>query len=290
MLEFIQHCFNGLIIGGAYALIGVGMTMILGIMRVINFAHGEFYMLGAYLCYSMVTLMGINFFLAFPIAVLLMAFVGCTVEQVVLRPLRGRELNTNMMAMIGVSIAFSNLALLVWGAVPQAIPQPFPDASINIFGLSFTPFRVFICATAMLVIIGVHLFIQRTMPGKSMRASFQDMEMASMLGVRVNRVFPLTFGLGAAMAAVSGIMLGILFSLKPTMGEFAVSRAFAVVILGGMGSFPGAILGGLILGLSENLAAAYISSGFKDAIAFMLIVFILVFKPTGLIAVNVNKK
>ena len=290
MLELIQHCLNGLIIGGAYALIGVGMTMILGIMRVINFAHGEFYMLGAYVCYSLVTLWGINFFLAFPIAILCMALVGCTVEQVVLRPLRGRELNTNMMAMIGVSIAFSNLALLIWGAVPQAIPQPFPGGAINILGLSFTPFRLFICATAMVSIVGVHLFIQRTMQGKSMRATFQDMEMASMLGVRVNRVFPLTFGLGAAMAAVSGILLGILFSLKPTMGEFAVSRAFAVVILGGMGSFPGAIAGGLILGLSENLAAAYISSGFKDAIAFMLIVFILVFKPTGLIAVNVNKK
>ena len=290
MLEFIQHCLNGLIIGGAYALIGVGMTMILGIMRVINFAHGEFYMLGAYVCYSLVTLLGINFLLAFPIAVLCMALVGCGVEQVVLRPLRGRELNTNMMAMIGVSIAFSNLALLGWGAVPQAIPQPFPGGAIDVFGLSFTPFRLFIFATALVIIVGVHLFIQRTMQGKSMRATFQDMEMASMLGVRVNRVFPLTFGLGAAMAAVSGIMLGILFSLKPTMGEFAVSRAFAVVILGGMGSFPGAIAGGLILGLSENLAAAYISSGFKDAIAFMLIVFILVFKPTGLIAVNVNKK
>ena len=290
MLEFIQHCLNGLIIGGAYALIGVGMTMILGIMRVINFAHGEFYMLGAYLCYSLVTLLGINFFLAFPIAILCMALVGCCVEQVVLRPLRGRELNANMMAMIGVSIAFSNLALLIWGAVPQAIPQPFPGGAINIFGLSFTPFRLFIFGTALVIIVGVHLFIQRTMQGKSMRATFQDMEMASMLGVRVNRVFPLTFGLGAAMAAVSGILLGILFSLKPTMGEFAVSRAFAVVILGGMGSFPGAIAGGLILGLSENLAAAYISSGFKDAIAFMLIVFILVFKPTGLIAVNVNKK
>ncbi len=290
MLEFIQHCLNGLIIGGAYALIGVGMTMILGIMRVINFAHGEFYMLGAYLCYSLVTLLGINFFLAFPIAILCMALIGCTVEQLVLRPLRGRELNTNMMAMIGVSIALSNLALLIWGAVPQAIPQPFPGGAINILGLSFTPFRMFICSTAIVIIVGVHLFIQRTMQGKSMRATFQDMEMASMLGVRVNRVFPLTFGLGAAMAAVSGILLGILFSLKPTMGEFAVSRAFAVVILGGMGSFPGAIAGGLILGLSENLAAAYISSGFKDAIAFMLIVFILVCKPTGLIAVNVNKK
>ena len=114
--------------------------------------------------------------------------------------------------------------------------------------------------------------------------------MASMLGVRVDRVYPLTFGMGAAMAAVAGILLGVMFSLKPTMGEFAVSRAFAVVILGGMGSFPGAILGGLILGLSENLAAAYISSGFKDAIAFMLIVAILIFKPNGLMAVNVNKK
>ena len=290
MLEFIQHCFNGLIIGGAYALIGVGMTMVLGIMRVINFAHGEFYMLGAYLCFSMATMMGVNFFIAFSLAVLGIGVVGCLVERIVLKPLRGRELNTNMLAMIGVSIALSNIALLVWGAVPQAIASPFVAANIEIEGLSFTPFRLFICATALVIIIGVHMLIKYTMAGKGVRASFQDMEMASMLGVRVDRVFPLTFGTGAAMAAVAGILLGVMFSLKPTMGEFAVSRAFAVVILGGMGSFSGAIAGGLILGLSENLAAAYISSGFKDAIAFMLIVAILIFKPNGLMAVKVNKK
>ena len=219
-----------------------------------------------------------------------MALIGCVVEQLILRPLRGRELNTNMLAMIGISIAFSNLALLIWGGVPQAIAHPFPGTAITLFGLSFTPFRLFVCVTAVVIIVAVHLFIQKTMQGKCMRAAFQDMEMASMLGVRVNCIFPITFGLGVAMAAVSGILLGIMFSLKPTMGEFAVSRAFAVVILGGMGSFPGAIAGGLILGLTENLAAAYISSGFKDAIAFMLIVTILVFKPTGLVSVNVNKK
>lgn len=290
MLEFIQHCLNGLIIGGAYALIGVGMTMVLGIMRVINFAHGEFYMLGAYLCFSLATMLGLNFFVGFSLAVLGVGVIGCLVERIVLKPLRGRELNTNMLAMIGVSIALSNIALIVWGAVPQAIASPFPAQNIEILGLSFTPFRLFIMGTAIVIIVGVHSFIQYTMPGKSMRASFQDMEMASMLGVRVDRVYPITFGMGAAMAAVAGILLGVMFSLKPTMGEFAVSRAFAVVILGGMGSFPGAILGGLILGLSENLAAAYISSGFKDAIAFMLIVAILIFKPNGLMAVNVNKK
>lgn len=290
MLEFIQHCFNGLIIGGAYALIGVGMTMVLGIMRVINFAHGEFYMLGAYLCFSMATMMGVNFFVAFSFAVLGIGVLGCLVERIVLKPLRGRELNTNMLAMIGVSIALSNIALLIWGAVPQAIASPFVAANIEIEGLSFTPFRLFICATALVIIVGVHMLIKYTMAGKGVRASFQDMEMASMLGVRVDRVFPLTFGTGAAMAAVAGILLGVMFSLKPTMGEFAVSRAFAVVILGGMGSFSGAIAGGLILGLSENLAAAYISSGFKDAIAFMLIVAILIFKPNGLMAVKVNKK
>lgn len=290
MLEFIQHCCNGLIIGGAYALIGVGMTMVLGIMRVINFAHGEFYMLGAYICFSIATLMGINFFVAFSLAVLAVGLIGCLVERIVLKPLRGREMNTNMLAMIGVSIALSNIALIVWGAVPQAIAQPFPTTNIEVAGLSFTPFRLFICAMAIAIIAAVHMFIKHTMSGKSMRASFQDMEIASMLGVRVDRVFPLTFGMGAAMAAVAGILLGVMFSLKPTMGEFAVCRAFAVVILGGMGSFPGAIAGGLILGLSENLAAAYISSGFKDAIAFMLIVTILIFKPSGLMAVNVNKK
>lgn len=290
MLEFIQHCCNGLIIGGAYALIGVGMTMVLGIMRVINFAHGEFYMLGAYLCFSMATLVGINFFIAFSLAVLGVGVIGCLVERIVLKPLRGRELNANMMAMIGVSIALSNIALIVWGAVPQAIASPFPATSLEIVGLSFTPFRLFICATALVIIIGVHMLIKYTMTGKCVRASFQDMEMASMLGVQVDRVFPLTFGVGAAMAAVAGILLGVMFSLKPTMGEFAVSRAFAVVILGGLGSFPGAIAGGLILGLSENLAAAYVSTGFKDAIAFMLIVLILIFKPAGLMAVNVNKK
>ena len=290
MLEFIQHCCNGLIIGGAYALIGVGMTMVLGIMRVINFAHGEFYMLGAYLCFSMATMLGVNFFIAFSLAVLGIGVVGCLVERIVLKPLRGRELNTNMLAMIGVSIALSNIALLIWGAVPQAIASPFVAANLEFEGLSFTPFRLFICATALVIIIGVHMLIKYTMSGKGVRASFQDMEMASMLGVRVDRVFPLTFGTGAAMAAVAGILLGVMFSLKPTMGEYAVSRAFAVVILGGMGSFSGAIAGGLILGLSENLAAAYISTGFKDAIAFMLIVAILIFKPNGLMAVKVNKK
>ena len=271
-------------------MIGVGMTMVLGIMRVINFAHGEFYMLGAYLCFSMATLVGINFFIAFSLAVLGVGVIGCLVERIVLKPLRGRELNANMMAMIGVSIALSNIALIVWGAVPQAIASPFPATSLELAGLSFTPFRLFICATALVIIIGVHMLIKYTMTGKCVRASFQDMEMASMLGVQVDRVFPLTFGVGAAMAAVAGILLGVMFSLKPTMGEFAVSRAFAVVILGGLGSFPGAIAGGLILGLSENLAAAYVSTGFKDAIAFMLIVLILIFKPAGLMAVNVNKK
>jgi branched-chain amino acid transport system permease protein len=290
MLEFIQHTINGLILGGAYVLIGVGLTMVLGIMRVINFAHGELYMLGAYFVFTLITFLHLNFFVALIVSLLLTALVGACIERVVLKPLRGRELNTNMLAMIGVLIALQNIALLVWGPVPQTLLNPFPSEAFSILGVNITPFRMFVAGTAMVIVVSVHFFIQKTTLGKSMRAAFQDMEMASMLGVRIDRVFSFTFGLGSAMAAVSGVLLGVIFTLKPTMGEFAVTRAFAVVILGGMGSFPGAIVGGLILGVSENLAAAYISSGFKDAIAFMLIVLILIFKPAGLISVDVGKK
>lgn len=290
MLEFFQHCVNGLILGGAYALIGVGLTLVLGIMRVINFAHGELYMLGAYFALTFMNVCGFNFYISLGLAVLTVAVIGAIIEKIVLTPLRGREMNSNMLAMIGCLIALQNIALLVWGPVPQTIRSPFPPEAFHIFGIAITPYRIFVAATAAIVVIAVHLFIQRTTLGKSMRAAFQDREMAAMLGVKINVVFPFTFALGSAMAAVAGVLLGVLFTLKPTMGEFAVTRAFAVVILGGMGSFPGAILGGLILGVTENLAAAYISSGFKDAIAFMLIVAILIFKPSGLIAVNVNKK
>lgn len=290
MLEFLQHSVNGLILGGAYALIGVGLTMVLGIMRVVNFAHGELYMLGAYFVHTFMNIMGLNFFLSLGLSVLAVAFTGALIEKVVLSPLRGREMNSNMLAMIGVLIALQNIALLVWGPVPQTIRAPFPPQALDFFGISITPYRIFVAAVAAAVVLAVHFFIQKTSLGKSMRAAFQDREMAAMLGVRIDRVFPFTFALGSAMAAVAGVLLGVLFTLKPTMGEFAVTRAFAVVILGGMGSFPGAILGGLILGVTENLAAAYISSGFKDAIAFMLIVAILIFKPSGLMSVNVNKK
>lgn len=290
MLEFMQHTVNGLILGGAYALIGVGLTMVLGIMRVVNFAHGELYMLGAYFVYTLMNVLGFNFYLSLCLSVCIVAVIGACIERVILRPLRGREMNANMLAMIGVLIALQNVALIVWGPVPQTIRSPFPPEAFQILGISITPYRIFVAIVATIVVVSVHFFIQKTFLGKSMRAAFQDMEMASMLGVRIDRIFPFTYALGAAMAAVSGVLLGVLFTLKPTMGEFAVTRAFAVVILGGMGSFPGAILGGLILGITENLAAAYISSGFKDAIAFMLIVLILIFKPAGLMSVNVNKR
>lgn len=290
MLEFMQHSINGLILGGAYALIGIGLTLVLGIMRVINFAHGELYMLGAYFVHTFMNFVGLDFFTSLLLSVLCVGAVGAGIEKLILSPLRGREPNANMLAMIGVLIALQNIALLVWGAVPQTIRSPFSPEALNILGVSITPYRLFVAATAACLVVGVHLFIQKTYFGKCMRAAFQDREMASMLGVRIDQIFPFTFSLGAMLAAVSGVLLGVLFTLKPTMGEFAVTRAFAVVILGGMGSFPGAILGGLILGVTENLAAAYISSGFKDAIAFMLIVLILIFKPSGLISVNVNKK
>lgn len=289
MAELLQHILNGLIIGGGYALIGIGLTLILGIMNVVNFAHGELYMLGAYFVYSLSTLLGINFFLSVMTAAAGVAVIGLIIEKTILYPLRNRSPDMSLLALIGVSIFLQNIARFIWGPAPQAIVQPFALVASTIGPLRITPLRLFAAFVALIVIVGTHFLVQKTRLGKAMRATFQDREIAALYGVRIDWIFSFTFALGAFLASVSGALLGSIFVVTPTMGDFAIVKSFAVVILGGMGSFPGAILGGLILGVAENLGAAYISSGYKDVIAFALIILILILKPSGLFGVNIKK-
>ena len=275
---------NGLVLGGTYALLGIGLTLIFGLMNLVNFAHGEFYTLGAYLTFAGLALSGLNFFVALALAIVLGAVAGAACERLLLAPLRGQSIDTTMLVMIGLWIALQNGELLVWGGVAKSIPHPFPTAPLTLGPVSIAPLRVFVVVTALALIVAAWLLIQRTRLGRAMRATFQDRETAALMGVKIGRIHTVTFAFGSALAAAAGALLGPVFLAYPSMGDLASLKAFSVVILGGLGNLPGATLGGLILGVTEELGAGYVSSGYRDAVGFVIIILVLLLRPSGLFA------
>ncbi len=248
MDQFLQHLLNAVMLGGTYALLGIGLTLIFGIMRVVNFAHGELYAFGAY------------------------------------GPMRGADIDTVMLVMIGAWIVMQNTELLFWGGVAKAIVTPFPEAPLVIGPVSISWLRLFVLAMALLLIGGSYVLIHRTKLGKAMRATFQDADTAALMGVNIKGIFTATFAIGSALAAAAGALLGPVFLVTPTMGDLAALKAFAIVILGGLGNITGATIGGFILAFVEEIGAGYISSGYRDAMGFLIIIVVLLFKPTGLFA------
>jgi branched-chain amino acid transport system permease protein len=279
---FVQYVINGLIIGGAYALIGIGLTLILGVMNVVNFAHGEMYMLGAYFLFTFFSKMGVNFFLSMILAILAVMAIGFVFEKGVLKPLRRRSIETVMLSMIGLSMFMQNIAMLIWTPVPEAIKSPLPMTTYSLGGLYFLPQRILVIAVALLLVLLTHLLLKKTKVGKAMRATFQDLEAAALMGIKIDRIYSFTFVVGAGLAAAAGALLGPIFTVHPYIGNLANLKAFAIVIIGGLGSFPGAVIAGLMLGVFESLGAAYVSSGYQDAVGFILLIIILIKKPTGL--------
>ena len=253
-------------------------------MNVVNFAHGEFYTLGAYATFAALVLGSVNFFLAIPIAIAVGAAAGALCDRVLLRPLRGQSIDTVMLVMIGVWIAMQNAELLGWGGVAKNIPTPLPSQPLSAGPLSVAPLRLFVFGVSGLLILGAHLLLAKTRLGRAMRATFQDRDTAALMGVDIDWVHTITFAFGAGLAAAAGALLGPVFLLYPSMGDLASLKAFSVVILGGLGNFAGAALGGIVLGIAEELGAGYISSGYRDAMGFLLIIAVLLFKPTGLFA------
>ncbi len=282
LAELIQHIVNGLIIGGGYALMGIGLTLIFGIMRVVNFAHGELYMLGAFFLFTLFSLGGVNFFAASLLAIIGVSLLGAGVERVILRPLRDQPIEIPMLAMVALSVILQNAAILIWDSSPKTISHPFSPIPMVLGPIHVVSIRIFAGLTAVALIVGSHLFIQRSRLGKAMRATFQDKEMAELVGVDVDRIYMVTFSFGAALAGASGVLLGAVFWVYPAMGDLAALKSFAVVIMGGLGDFLGAIAGGLLLGVAENLGAGYVSSGYKDAIGFIMIILLLLLRPQGL--------
>ena len=284
MEQLLQHALNALILGGTYALLGIGLTLIFGIMRVVNFTHGELYSFGAYMMFACVMLLGVNFFLSLVLAVLLGVALGAVIEFVLLRKLRGADIDTTMLVMIGAWIAMQNTEQLVWTGVAKSIDNPFPSDPLVLGSVSVSYNRLFVFVVALLLIAATYALINRTRLGKAMRATFQDRDTAALMGIQISRIYLATFALGSGLAAAAGALLGPVFVVVPTMGDLASLKAFAIVILGGLGSLPGATIGGFILAFMEELGAGYISSGYRDAMGFLLIILILLFKPTGLFA------
>jgi len=294
--QLIQQTFNGLSLGAIYALIAIGYTMVYGIIGMINFAHGEIYMIGAYV--GLVTLSAIGMQSGLPvwliitlmllIAVIVTGTYGFVVEQVAYKPLRSSPRLVALISAIGMSIFLQNWVALGQGARDMAVPALISGAlrfgSEGGFEVYVPWSRVLIIVVTVALMVALTLYIQHSRMGRAQRACAQDMHMANLLGIDTNRVISFTFILGAMLAAVGGVLIALAVGkLNPFIGFLAGIKAFTAAVLGGIGSIPGAMLGGVVLGLAETFAAAYISSEYKDIVAFGLLVLILLFRPTGLL-------
>ena len=282
---FVQQLVNGLIIGGVYALIAVGLTTIFGLMNVVNFAHGEFYMLGGMIAFLLIQFAGLNYFLSLIAAIVLVMCVGYFVEKILLKRLRDKKtdiLVAGALVTIGVSIFLQNMGLLVFGSVPRLIASPFSAEPFKLGPILLGRMNLFAALVTVGVILFSHFFIKKTTLGMAMRATFQDKDVAALVGVHIDRVFSFTFMLGAGLAATAGGLLGPIYIIYPNVGESVILKAFVIVVLGGMGNFLGAIFAALILGVVESLGAAYVSAEYRDLIGFVMVLMILLFRPSGL--------
>jgi len=284
MAEFLQHAVNMLILGSTYALLGIGLTLIFGIMRIVNFAHGELYAFGAYFVYLVAAVCGLNFFLAILVAIAAGCLLGALLEVVLLRPMRGADIDTTMLITIGAMIVMQNGEQYIWGGVAKSVTTPFPATPLVVGPIAISWLNVFAFVASLTLIGASYVLINRTKLGKAMRATFQDRDTASLMGVNVQMIYMATFAIGSALAAAAGALLGPIYVITPQMGNIASLKAFAIVILGGLGSIPGATIGGFILAGAEEIGAGYISSGYRDAMGFLIIIAVLLFKPTGLSA------
>ncbi|RJP19385.1 MAG: branched-chain amino acid ABC transporter permease [Candidatus Abyssobacteria bacterium SURF_5] len=302
---FFQQLVNGLTLGGMYALVALGYTMVYGVIQLINFAHGEVFMLGAFLGLTILHLAArigvgssaIALGLAFVGSMAITGFAGIAIERIAYRPLRHSPRITLLLSAVGMSIFLQNMVMLLYSRDMQPFPRSV-HGGFDIAGVIIDNIQVLILAASLALMVGLDLLVQRTRLGQAMRAIAQDLEGSLMMGIDANQVIRLTFLIGSALAAAGGIMNGLYYGgIKFDMGFIIGIKAFAAAVLGGIGSLRGAMLGGLILGLSETLLVAALSSlgvpeafDYKDVIAFALLIAVLIFKPSGLLGERVAEK
>ncbi|MEG6615534.1 branched-chain amino acid ABC transporter permease [Peptococcaceae bacterium 1198_IL3148] len=289
MLE--QQLINGLTLGAVYALIALGYTMVYGIIQLINFAHGEIYMIGAFVGVSMVAVFGQGFLASMLLAMLVCMILGMTLERVAYRPLRRSTRLAALISAIGASTFLQNAMLLWKGPQPVGFPEVIKDAIYHIGPIEISKVQLIILATAAILMAVLNYIVKYVKIGKAMRAASQDYDTASLMGIDINKVISFTFAIGSALAAAGGVLVGMYFnSVAPLMGVTAGIKAFCAAVLGGIGSIPGAMLGGIFLGVAETLGIAVGFSTYRDAIAFTLLIIVLLFKPTGLLGKPIQRK
>jgi branched-chain amino acid transport system permease protein len=276
-----QAGLNGLVIGAMYMLMAVGFTLVFGIMRVVNFAHGEFYMLGAFAAFFTYVHWEMPFIVCLAIAALTIGILGMLIERTLIQPFRSDEMS-GMIATLAISVIIQNGAVLLLGPAPRAMPD-IVRGTLAIGPFSFPWSRLLVIAAAALIFIVFWLFMERTRLGRAMRAVAQDTETALIQGIRVNYMYPLAFGISVALAALAGALMGPIFSVSPFIGLTPMLKAFVVVILGGLGSVPGAVVGGLLLGLIESFTATIWGSLVSDILQLLLVILILLVRPSGLL-------
>lgn len=290
-MEIIQQLINGISLGSIYALIALGYTMVYGIIRLINFAHGDIYMVGAYAGFFATSVFKLGFIPALIFAMAVAALFGVVIERAAYRPLRNAPKIAALITAIGVSLLLENLGIYILGAQPRTFPDVFPLQKWDFFGVILTNRQVIILGVALFLMCVLHYIIQYTKVGKAMRAASFDLDAARLMGINVDKIISFTFAIGSALAAAAGVLVGVYYnSIEPLMGILAGIKAFVAAVVGGIGSIPGAMLGGMILGLAEVFVIAVFSSTYRDAIAFALLIFILLVRPAGLLGKNVGEK
>jgi branched-chain amino acid transport system permease protein len=291
---FLQHLSNGLALGSLYAMLAIGYTMVYGILRLINFAHGDIFMVSTYFVFYAVSIFLLPWWIAIIVAILLTGLFGVVVERLAYRPLRDSPRISVMISAIGASFLIENLAVVIFGGRPKAFPIPdFFNHVTHISTISIPMANFFIPVVTIISFTGLLFIVNKTKTGMAMRAVSKDYEAARLMGINVDNIISITFGIGSMLAAIGGIMWGVKYpNLIPLLGIMPGLKAFIAAVIGGIGDIKGAVLGGFLLGMSEIMIIALLPSltGYRDAFAFVLLIGILLFKPAGLMGHNVTEK
>jgi branched-chain amino acid transport system permease protein len=279
-MDLLQVVISGLLLGGVYALFAAGMNMIFGVLRVINLAHGELMMLGAYTTFWLFALANVNPLLSIPISALVMFSLGAVIERTMIERVVGQPLLSSLLLTFGLSTLFMGTALSLWTANFRSVP--YLTGSVSVLGIDLSQTRLVAFAIALTLTALTYGFLRFTTFGKAIRATAQNAEVAQVCGINVGRVRLVTFALGSAMAAVAGSLIAMIFTVSPEMGRIFIGRAFAIVVLGGLGSFVGAFIGALVLGVVETVTAYFTDTQIAEGVSYAVLVLVLLLRPSGL--------
>ena len=291
METFFQQLVNGVSLGSIYALIALGYTMVYGIIKLINFAHGEVYMIGAFVGYAIPKLTGLGFLPSIIISMAACSLLGFTIEKIAYKPLRGSSRITVLITAIGVSLFLQYTMMFFVGAESRAYPDILEKTLYDLNGVIVNSQQIYIVLTTVILMVILQFIVKNTKPGKAMRAVSADRDAAQLMGVDVNNTISFTFLIGSALAGAAGVLVGIYYnSIDPLMGIMPGLKAFVAAVFGGIGNIPGAMIGGLAIGIIETMVGGYVNSMYRDAAVFALLIVVLIIKPSGLLGKPTGEK